>query len=146
MTLQNEEKVRRLWLLSFYILITYLLMSTVIINIQYGTFTKLEPLLGTALRFFIMMMSDFLLMVPFLWITYHCSYKKRGTAWLMCIMILVPIWDLTSFWIGYWNQMIGWVLGVKMTIALVVDAFFWVNCYRLYKVNFARKHKKPITS
>src|SRR5262249_19119553 len=84
MDIQIEETVRKQWLISFLI---YTVSSAFVIFLKYiGVITLNEVGKETGNPYSIIFDIVF---SSILWvlITYHCSYKKRGTAWLLLIMI-----------------------------------------------------------
>jgi hypothetical protein len=130
-----ENKTRKTWLISFLIYIAFSIVSTLLIffDLLNGDSENLGIIVLTAL------LISALVTIPSSWITYHCAYKKRGTAWLMWIMIAMPLRELVNFSKGEWNQIDWSVIAIAyVAIAFGVEIFFWVNCLRLYEVNNKR--------
>ena len=136
--LENEEKVRKSWLRAFFISTS---LSTLILVLE-----KIESPL-TPWVFFFHLFFSLLGVSIFIWITYYCAYKKRGTAWLMFQLIMSPIanligsckaliYDSTEF--GYIVTALGLIPG------MIVAAYYWINCLRLRRVNLARKEYEKL--
>ena len=91
--LVHEERIRKQWLISFFtrfgllmffILVGYLGSFIEDVSTNYPIYTR-------------DMNTAVLVGVPlFSWFTYHCSYKKNGTALLMFIMIFGPFSDFSD--------------------------------------------------
>ncbi len=135
-TFEKEEEIRKQWLES-------LIAATVFFNFPYilAIFITIFLAYKDTGVVFSVSLGIFTLIPSTLWfsITYYCSYKKRGTAWLMWVIIAI---------------LAGGVLTVSLTIklfqenssilllgltTLVVELYFFINCLRLYKVNSKRK-------
>ena len=149
---ENEKKIRAQWLISFlsYLAISLIIEFTRCLEIRFSEFTE-----NTVLSFnFISgsFISSICNPVILFWITYHCSYKKRGTSWLMLMLIWIPAGLLLAVGTMYWNQLSLWnsldtVLGKGWPLvlaALSTSIFFWFNCLRLYRANSVRKHEEEL--
>jgi len=85
------------------------------------------------------------------WITYHCAYRKRGTGWLMWVLISAPMIVLHDILKGDNQEVIQHLLyfhPVVFFITLIPLAgisWFWFNSLRLRKLNLRRK-KSPSKS
>lgn len=132
-----ERKTRKRWLISF------LLMSVISVFSAFFTVVGEDGLESVSKEIGIplgVVISTFAV-IPWFWITYHCSFKKRGTAWLSWTMVMVPLRELMDIskggWsdIGEWNAL-SWFL---VTLFLGVEAYYLFNCYHLHKVNSIRK-------
>jgi hypothetical protein len=145
--IQNEEKVRKKWFISFLIyagLIVIVSLICACIDLSNGL-DKNSP---HTFVFLLSKLIDSLVFIqPWFWITYHCSYKKRGTGWLLWTIIILPLYELGYVAGGWWNKvfecdpLIGWSV---VTVSVGFDIFYLVNCLRLYRVNLSRKKKKAL--
>lgn len=139
--IQKEEKIRRMWLISLLTYIVILMAFSIANSLPSAMVSENKE---NASIFIYHLITSILYPILWFWITYHCSYTKRGTAWLMWIMISTSISLLITVFTTYWNQTVEWdSLSRMITICVFgFDIFFWINCLRLYKVNSAREYQK----
>lgn len=142
---KDEIKARKNWLISFWLyygpllpwylcfcgLMTYLFAAGVCKSKSCMLLNILLPIL--------IIFCLALAIVPML-ITYRCAYKKRGTAWLKWLMIIIPIKIVICVAPVPYRSMIPDQMKTAtsewlMYIFILIDLFFWVNCYKLYKFN-----------
>lgn len=135
-----EEKVRKQWLISFFLFIGMTFVSIFFEGFGVGAFNGFFE--NTNLDF-----SDFSVISSLIfsclnlllwgWITYYCAYKKRGTGWLMWIMITLPLRELVRIGKGELNQVALWDSFTWFLVVtyLCVEVFYWINCLRLRKIN-----------
>lgn len=129
-----ERNVRKKWLFSF-MLMTFLCVALSFFTViaEEGVQTVTEEIgipAGITL--------STLIIIPWFWITYHCSFKKRGTSWLAWSMIRIPLGEIVELFKG--NFFEGWtVLSWYVFIfSLTIEAYYLFNCYQLRKVNARR--------
>lgn len=143
--LVREELIRKQWLVSLYVFTAFHTVSTLLSCLVGGDFTPLIESTGIAFGSIVVLALSCLLSVPLFWITYHCAYKKRGTAWLMWIMIVNPLGEL-GWLVGVYEVLaegngIFWYL---LTIVVGIEVFYWINCWRLRKVNSIREYQRVL--
>ncbi len=147
----KEETVRKQWLISFFIysaisaLSTLISISAILILIRKASFTEAETT-DIASKLVDLTLS-FLVLIPWFWITYHCAYKKRGTAWLMWTLILLPAGVLINgIMRGTWNQFAeGPFLAKSIALmSLGIAVYYWINCLRLKRVNLDREYQRVL--
>lgn len=78
------------------------------------------------------------------WITYHCAYRKRGTAWLKFLLISMPFSMVKSITTSFKklapnNPIDLFVFISVLAIYLVIEVWFWLNCKAYWKENQALK-------
>lgn len=119
-----EEHVRKNWLISFAITGGLALLSSIF-------FEKMITLMIVAIQFVV---------------TYHCAYRKKGTAWLAWLLFWYPVsflWLLVDGWKDYGRDEPQGFMIVWLLIA-IIDAYFLWNCWQLRKINKqAPKHDDP---
>ena len=144
LNLDMEEKVRKQWLISLYAITG---ISAFPIILTYfggdGGFNEFSENTSPTFSIIFGLFISSLALIPWFWITYHCSYKKRGTAWLIWTMISLPLRELESIGKGEWHQVSEWdSLGWSMVImSLGIKVFYWINCLQLRRVNSVREHQ-----
>lgn len=141
LNLDNEKKVRKLWLISFFMVLGLRLLVILLTYFE-SIFNEISE--ETGLILLIGLFFSALALVCWTWITYHCSYRKRGTAWLMWTMIIMPLREIVSIKHSGLNYPMEWDL-FEWVISITfigIDLFFWINCLRLHRVNSARKSKR----
>ena len=75
------------------------------------------------------------------WITYHCSYLKQGTAWLMYLIIILPITFFGAFALIVKEENVELYVCLIGYLLVGLLMWFWVNCirYRSALKNFVKK-------
>lgn len=126
------KSIKKQWLVSFLILIGIVQLVNLL------ELTETKEIART--------ITHILLVLPvWSWITYHCAYRKRGTRWLMWLLILFPI-RMLLLPIGFIQdgvlttpseKTVGWIL---IGILFCVYLWFWSNCLLLRKENIALKN------
>lgn len=141
-----EEKIRKQWLVSLFAFTGISALSIVLTYFGDGIFNEFSENTSPAIIIVIGIFISCLALLSWFWITYHCSYKKRGTAWLMLTMITLPLRELTSIGKGQWNQVTEWDSFAWFMIItfLGMKVFFWINCLRLQRVNSAREYQRVL--
>jgi hypothetical protein len=117
---KDIKNVRKKWLISF---LTILILAAVgvIINIF------IEP-------DFIEISKTSAQVSIWALITYHCSYKKYGTAWLMFNLIMIPFQISCLYLIFFINHSVEDLL-VNLFILTPLFSWFWIKCFKLRKCN-----------
>jgi hypothetical protein len=129
-----EKSIRKQWLISFwlYYSMTLIWVLPTAVAPFFILHKNVKEILLASVIFLIL--SSFSL-IPML-ITYHCAYRKRGTAWLLWLLIIIPIYMALLFISFLQAEMktglnfSGWVL-----LYFLPTIFFWVSSFRLRKVN-----------
>ncbi|NGX31928.1 MAG: hypothetical protein K940chlam8_01315 [Chlamydiae bacterium] len=136
------SRVREKWLLSF------TLISTAYLWLSMATFLMH---LGSGLLFAII----------WIWVTYHYFYKKGRTRWLVLLLaptvlvqlsIFLALGDLVIELLGalskkgfaiitidFFRSFVNFWNFIVYTGFFVAGIWFWINCLRLRKENFALK-------
>lgn len=133
---KKEKKVRKRWLTIFCI-IQFLNFLFFFLHFSIDGFTESPSNKELTFMLVFFFLFSALIVMPVFWITYHCSYKKRGTKWLMFILILTPLAGAARILSGEESQMLA-------TVDVAILAYYWIHCLRLYKVNALRKQKTKI--
>ena len=77
---EKENKIRKLWLISF---ILANLFSIYFPFVTWVNSAGISPFLAFAIAL--------LSVIPSIWITYYCAYLKRGSAFLLYLIISIPV-------------------------------------------------------
>lgn len=127
--LEKEDNVRKLWLVSF---LAYSIVTV------FNTYSALEDL-QTTLDVSSLIIMAITRIIPWFLITFYCSYKKRGTGWLLWILISLPI-----------REFIPLLIALKLSPAwdtftmVLIGLIFWNNSIRLLKTNSTREYTKVL--
>lgn len=145
----KETSVRKQWLVSFVIYTVWTLCSALIAT----AFADQPPVVEggeevAAPSPLSMGLWTAAFILGFAWITYHFAYIKRGTAWLTFLLIMFVISQgmmlmfLSSYATPEMKEdlMKPWNLASTVLGALLL-IYYWVNCYRLRKVNALRRNR-----
>lgn len=133
----EDESVRKSWFVSFILVWVLTILNIFSSLLARNGFSVTN---GEVLIYLVMAVA---LTMPWYWITYHCSYYKRGTAWLVWMMITAPIQFLLNMYregldiLVEWGSF-GWSL---ISMDLGIEFYFLINCYFYYKANAARKKR-----
>ncbi len=135
-TQSYEEKVRKQWLISFVIMTLISQLSFFLDCVEKGLLGAISMETGFAFGVFICILFSVLISLPWFLITFRCSYRNKGTAWLKWIMISIPVRVLFEFWKEGLNDLPDLILNL---FASGIDIYFWMLCLSLHQVNSARK-------
>ncbi len=140
LNLEIEEKVRKQWLISFFAFIGISALSILLNYFGGSEFNEFSENTSPAFGVVCGLLILSLILIFRFGITYHCSYKKRGTAWLMWTMISLPLGELAGIRKGEWSQAAEWdfLRWFMVITSLGIEVFFWINCLRLRRVNLDR--------
>ncbi|GAB4232814.1 MAG: hypothetical protein Tsb0021_11590 [Chlamydiales bacterium] len=136
----REIKIRKHWLISFYLtsfLGVFSFFSGIIEDKNFQDLTKIELEIALILAT--------LIMTPLFYITYHCSFKKRGTVWLTLTIISFPFNLIKEISSINWKDIVALNTGETFFIFLLfllmfgVEMYFIVSCFQLRKINAQRK-------
>lgn len=142
LTISLDEKIKKQWLISFYMI--------TVISILFNPFMQMNEKLLEDSNFFSVYTTiffwAFLETIPWFGITYYCSYKKRGTAWLMVTaltiyplaVLLTPLFVLNE--LIEVNQF-SWI---SLVIPLGFQIFYWMNSLNLYRANLIYKFRSGL--
>jgi multisubunit Na+/H+ antiporter MnhB subunit len=140
-----ETEVRKRWLISFVLYMTW--------GVILSFFTFLTIFMATAaekgdislpVSILIAIIGIAMISIPAIWITYHCAYTKRGTAWLTFLLIIIPfryVQAASSDMFEFESSIDAASVIVVAVIDIVIAVFYWWNCFCLRKVNALRKSK-----
>ena len=142
--LDFEEKVRKQWLVSFFAIMGTLAVSNFFIWID-----LVKEHTSIAVSIVIGSILTVLALTPWCWITYHCAYKKRGTAWLLWTAIWMSLRLLS---VGIVAAVLDWSQAPELNtlewfiimVYLGLELFYCVNCFRLLMVNSDRECQKVL--
>jgi len=140
----HENAVRKKWISSFYGNASITCISffvTYLGALPLQEMAKPESIAAILLGIVISLVA----ITPWCWITYHCAYKKKGTKWLLWNMISLPLAELIGFSSQPKHEW-GIFIILFVTAALTIEAYYWVNCYQLCKINLELKNEKNILS
>ena len=136
--LARENKVRKLWLVSFWIFSTLSFANlTVMLVEKNGSFIEVFGFWQA------LTINLFLTSIPLsisCLITYHCAYFKKGTAWLKWLLITIP----GKEFLGIAQELGSSSESLPITIAFLsiglgIALFYWICSLRLHNINSARK-------
>jgi len=142
----TDRQVRKQWLLSFWLYYGLPLVFSWLFSllIAFGILTvgALSGNLGIGVLLVLALLFSLGFSLIPMGITYYCAYKKRGTKWLLFLLILIPIKILfvvpgaslgNAFTVVPVNGMLYSIFVTPLWALLHV--YFWVTCYRLRKAN-----------
>jgi len=132
---EHEKKVRKQWLITFFISTA---ISTLHMCIGSQGVKEFVKDMAWPVSFFLGL--AILCSAIGACVTYHCSYKSKGTILLGCNIIAFPLVGLANFAKGEWSQ-IAWPI---IIFFIIVNVIFWVNCLRLYSINVSREYRKSL--
>lgn len=131
--IQQEKRIRKRWFISFIIFYLVNIVSVMLSSL-----------------FFMII----LLIVQAL-ITHHCSYNKKGTKWLMWVLITVPLGFVRELE-GIQEDIINLIyeqnylglsillLFLAITLSILINYLYW--CYQLRQINLKIKNGQRIDS
>ena len=138
----EHEKIRKRWLISLLADTAMGIIVALLAYFNYGLFQEISKYNN---EFFSISMGFILSTLPFVlsyWISYHCAYKKRGTAWLMWTLIIIPIGMIFGYpkhlplflqLILTWNTYEWPFIAIKTGL----EIYYWINCWTLRKINLS---------
>lgn len=137
----NEEKVRKQWLSTLYISGMFMIIG--ILTQCCGE--KVDNMISYV-YLFCYTIGYFLSSISLLWVIYHFSYKKRGTALLKFIMIIIPVLLIFGLIVGHDLKLFGSgaVSYYSFFMSSVINTYYWISCFRLHKVNSQRKRLRSL--
>ncbi len=132
-----EIKTRKKWLISLILMSLISVFSAFFTVVGEEGVDSVSKEIGIPLGIVILTLA----IIPWFWITYHCAFKKRGTAWLSWTMVMVPLRELMDISKGGWSDIGEWnaLSWFFVLLFLGVEAYYLFNCYQLHKVNSRRK-------
>lgn len=121
----HTSKIRKRWLVSFFVLIAFLYSLDLFVFL-YGDH---DDSVKSGI--------EMLVTIPIWgWITFHCSYRKRGTAWLMWILLVQPLLVIKEIVTSLPEDgSVGGLVYFLWAILLAVYGFFWFNCFKYRQEN-----------
>jgi hypothetical protein len=133
----KEEKARKRWLIIF--IINYL--SSI-----FSAFSMwMNMSVSQPLPIKITVLSSYAISFALsFWITYHCAYKKRGSAYLLLLLISIPI---SIFFLimsqfsnpSYWSQLTN-LTKISVLLNFGLNMLFWISSFNLRKINLVRRY------
>ena len=127
-----DAKIKKQWLISFFILVGYGI-SGQIYSLLFEKDEHQIAAVGTLIAIMIWGCA-----------TYFFAYHKKGTKWLLYVMIMMPINLLRSLVNEKWDYLPTGA--IEMTIFclvlcmhLAVFVWFWINCFRYRNRNIQNK-------
>ena len=130
-----EDSVRKQWFISFILMNLFASFFSYFTSMNSGYFSILSAILIATAS-----------LIPSIWITYYCAYQKRGSAWLLYLIITIPFsfLSLPAFYLSAKNNlsplMFSPALMLSALTSSIMTIVFWINCIRLRKVNLKRRH------
>jgi hypothetical protein len=118
------NKERKRWLVSFWVWIAVTYIVDLLLLLGGDSNDQIQTLVEMAL------------MPISFWITYYCAYRKRGTAWLAWILVVIPLRILMDMVESYDVEVL------KNSISLIVvlgilssQIWFWIASMKLRLAN-----------
>ena len=127
----KEKKIRRTWVLAFFIN-CFIELSAVV------TIFDIDPNIEEAFLKRITIISLTALLGIIIWVIYHCAYKKKGTGLLTFIVFFSPLQMINSF------AKEGIDLSPLFFLDLAWFGFYWFSTYRLRKVNYEVRARQQL--
>lgn len=137
--MKTENEVRKSWLRAFYLRFGFIVLVAVGSFFIYDDpeFHPRSYQLGRLVGYI------FAALIPAA-ILYHFAYEKRGTKWLMLVLIVTPIFLVRelvdAIAAGDWLVEEGAVL----LIGLGINVYYWIHCLRLWQLNNSLKGDSDI--
>ena len=134
----KEEKVRRQWLISFVILN---IISIIFSYLSRAAFSPYLSGMSTVIFNAVALAISVLSVIPSILITYYCAYQKRGSAFLLYIIIILPLSIFGLMTREYFRPSMIWsqALVIASFSQLAINIVYWINCIRLRSVNLKRR-------
>ena len=129
----KESQVRKNWMISFVLMNFFAAIFSFFTFFNTGYFNLITSII-----------LPIPILIPSIWITYYCAYKKRGSAWLLYLIISLPI-SLFSMGLKELVQpSFIWSAWMKIfsIIYLASQIYFWITSIKLRKVNLTRRYHK----
>ncbi len=133
----KEEKARKTWLITF--IITY-------ISSLFSAFSMwMNMSISQPLPVRIAVLFSYIVSFAiYFWIAYHCAYKKRGSLYLLILLISIPL-SYLSLIISHFNDASHWSELTNLTklsiwINFGLNIFFWISSFNLRKINLIRRY------
>ncbi len=128
-----ENKIRKQWLISFYLLFgwSYMLKGYQLLLGPEKWYIRLSIIIS------------FLLSA---WFSYYFAFKTKGTKWLLFLLIMLPIESMRRvgdmidlrFDLGF-----GTIIIVTSLLTFYgLRLYFWISCLLLFRINSSLKKKK----
>lgn len=139
-TLQKKEKVRYEWFLSFLMqailvpLIGLIDKKSIFFNALQGDISQTN---FPELPLWILLVPAVTVLFLIEYCIYYCGYKKYGTKLLQCLFIINPLLFILFVLPRNYH-----CIGLAWCAMYFIKAYFWLQCYRLYKINKALKQAK----
>lgn len=139
----KEAKVKKEWLTIF--ILTYL-SSFISIFFVWSNISSLQP---NFFKITLLFIYGIIFSLS-LWITYHCAYKKQGTAYLLLLLISIPL-SIGFSLFSQLQQPLYWSQFSKLTLILLfinygLNALFWIESFKLRRINLIRRyHQNALT-
>lgn len=127
--MNKEKKIRKHWFIAFFIFYGLFYLSH-LVEILVGNFSLYAKFgLTIFLSVFVFLAAGML---------YDCAYEKPGTKLLMWTLFMLPSGFARSIQkVPFANLDLAdklWLL-----VWLVLYLYFWINCYRLRRINKIKK-------
>lgn len=124
-----ENQIRKKWLVAF---IISCITNYICWAVDYGSRFWDNCTTGDWVLYSLFVAPIILTGIP-AWIMYHCAYKKRGSYYLLVVLILSPLKILSDVIKIPSNEIVsGWPIYL---VVISIYAYYWINCYRLYQLN-----------
>ncbi len=143
----KERKIRRTWFISYIVFFTFTLLDGFLAGLLKYAYTGNGFLVDSTV-ILLATVSSLLIFIP-AWITYYCSYRKKGTAWLSWILFsasLRLLYDMIQDLKNFYTDGPEVFTITFSSIAYSVGGFYLVNCWRLRRINSEAKARSQLTS
>lgn len=135
-----EEKIRTQWLILFSIYFAFNFFETIVRSLDLEAIKELTVSQGQFSALRMIVLSSLTVLIPDFLITYYCSYRKKGTAWLMFLIVVVPVGLVVKFFRLEANDFYQLLYGISSLIGVV----YWIACIRLRRVNAKWEYQKVL--
>lgn len=142
--INNEQKIRRQWLTSFFAYTSIWVIQNCIVLLGGDLFEGVAQKLGFGSDILFGILVICIVTASWCGITYYFSYKKKGTKWLYWTIGILVGREILNVIRGEWvgTSELNVFAWATILAALAVETWFWVNCLRLYGCNIALKRQK----
>ncbi len=128
----KEIKTRRNWLISF-------ILFNLVSSIASSYLILIMDDINLKSKILIPLVTLFSFTISIL-ITYYCAYLKKGTAWLLWILITIPFSQLYSSFMQAAKKTPYLLPNWLQILLLTFTIFYWIQSLYLRNVNLRRRY------
>lgn len=124
----EDQKIRKYWLFSCIKIPTFYLCTMLVIASPF-------VLQKEGFMFFVILTSIYALVLAFIYLFYHCAYKKQGTVFLAIILVCLAF----TLIISAYNVLISfsegpWLFGLTL-LSTCLQLWQFYLCFMLREIN-----------